>query len=359
MKKWFMIGLVIVASIAGMACKDTTTPPPPNPPTINSFTATPATIQRGQSATLAWNVTGATSIVINNGGGSVSGATGTRTVSPTATTTYTLTASSTTDARTATCTVTIQLVPPVVTSFTATPASIMEGGTSSLAWTVTGATTVSIDQGIGTVAATGTTDVTPGATTTYTLTATNADGTTTATAQVAILPRAALTVATSPDPVVWTYDAVAGTTSGTFSEVIANTNGVGGNVYSAFTGLYLNADPASRIAAVNWGSGDFAANGSLTLGPNTISGTGHATIFAIVVDGTDANGYTFEVPYYGTISWSGAMGTVYLQQAVPGLTDPRIMRLFGPFSIFGEGGARGGAEAAAAAVVDDGRGRRP
>jgi hypothetical protein len=326
MKKWFMIGLVIVGSIAGVACKDTVTPPPPQAPTIVSFTATPATIHTGESSTLSWNVTNATSLTIDNGVGAVTGTS--KSVSPTQTTTYTLTATNTAGSRTATATVTIQLVPPVVTSFTATPASIMEGGTSTLAWTVTGATTITIDQGIGAVAATGTTDVTPGATTTYTLTATNADGTTTATAQVAILPRAALTVATSPDPVVWTYNAGEDITSGTFSEVITNTNGVGGHVYSAYTGLYLTADPGSIIAAVNWGSGDFAANGSVTLGPNTISGDGQATIFAIVVDGTDANGYAFAVPYYGTISWSGAMGTVYLQQAVPGLTDPRIMRLF-------------------------------
>jgi hypothetical protein len=328
MKKWFMIGLVIAVSIAGMACKDSMTPPPPSAPTIHSFTANPTTIHTGGSATLAWNVSNATSLTIDNGVGAVTGASGTKSVSPTQTTTYTLTATNATGTKTATATVTLQLVPPVVTSFTATPASIMEGGTSTLAWTVTGATTITIDQGIGAVAATGTTDVTPGATTTYTLTATNADGTTTATAQVEIKARAVLTIATSPDPVVWTYDADEDTTSGTFSEVITDTNGVAGHVYSAYTGLYLTADPGSIIAAVNWGSGDFAANGSVTLGPNTISGEGQATIFAIIVDGTDANGYDFAVPYYGTITWSGAMGTVYLQQAVPGLTDPKIMRLF-------------------------------
>jgi len=325
MKKTFVMGLVIVALIASHACKNT--PTVLTPPTINSFSATPATIHAGESAILAWNVSEATSMTIDNGVGIVTGATGTKAVSPAATTTYTLTATNADGTRTSTATVTVQLLPPVVVSFTATPASIMEGGTSTLAWTVTGATTVTIGQGIGTVAATGTRDVTPTATTTYTLTATNAGGDTTATAQVAILPRAALTITTDPAPVVWTYDAGAGTTSGTFEEIIANTNGVGGHVYSAFTGLYLNEEHSSRIASLNWGSGDFAANGSLTLGPHTISGVGQATIFAIAVDGTDANGYSFSVSYYGTVSWSGAMGTVYLQQAIPGLTDPRILRL--------------------------------
>jgi hypothetical protein len=317
--------LVIVALIAGHACKGT--PTVLTPPTINSFTATPATIHVGESATLAWNVSEATSMTIDNGVGTVTGATGTKTVSPTATTAYTLTATNSDGTKTSTATVTIQPVPPVIGSFTATPPSIMEGGVSTLAWTVTGATTVTIDQGIGAVAATGTRDVTPAATTAYTLTATNAGGTATATAQVEIKARAALTIATAPDPVVWTYDADEGTTSGTFAEVVTNTNGVGGNVYSAFTGLYLNEEQSSRIASVNWGSGDFAANGSLTLGPHTISGVGQATIFAIAVDGTDANGYTFSASYYGTITWSGAMGSGYLQQAVPGLTDPRILRL--------------------------------
>ena len=60
------------------------------------------------------------------------------------------------------------------------------GAASTLTWSSTNATTVSINQGIGTVAASGTRSVSPTATTTYTVTATNAAGSVTATATVTV-----------------------------------------------------------------------------------------------------------------------------------------------------------------------------
>ncbi|MFL6248155.1 MAG: NHL repeat-containing protein [Thermoanaerobaculia bacterium] len=67
---------------------------------------------------------------------------------------------------------------PVIDTFVATPRSIKPGATSTLSWAVRDATTVTIS-GIGTVAATGTTIVSPQSTTTYTLTAVGPGGTTT------------------------------------------------------------------------------------------------------------------------------------------------------------------------------------
>ena len=77
---------------------------------------------------------------------------------------------------------------PVVPTATlsASPTSIAAGAASTLTWATSNATTVSINQGIGTVAASGTRSVSPAATTTYTLTATNAAGSVTATATVSI-----------------------------------------------------------------------------------------------------------------------------------------------------------------------------
>lgn len=70
---------------------------------------------------------------------------------------------------------------PSISSFVATPASISPGQSSTLTWTVVGATALSLDQGVGTV--TGASAVVhPTATTTYTLTATNASGSVTASA---------------------------------------------------------------------------------------------------------------------------------------------------------------------------------
>lgn len=65
---------------------------------------------------------------------------------------------------------------PLITSFTASPNFIPEGGQTTLSWNVGGATAVTISPGIGIVAASGSIVVTPGAATTYTLTATAADG---------------------------------------------------------------------------------------------------------------------------------------------------------------------------------------
>ena len=75
---------------------------------------------------------------------------------------------------------------PVISSFDANPGNITSGGSSTLSWEVSGATTASIDAGIGSVALSGTRVVSPGATTTYTLTATNEAGNATATAQVIV-----------------------------------------------------------------------------------------------------------------------------------------------------------------------------
>jgi hypothetical protein len=75
-------------------------------PAINSFTANPAVIAQGQSGALSWTVTGADSLSINQGIGTVSGTS--TTVSPAATTTYTLTATNSTGSSTAAVTVTVQ-----------------------------------------------------------------------------------------------------------------------------------------------------------------------------------------------------------------------------------------------------------
>ncbi len=101
------------------AAKETPPPPPPPPAPkpqaarINSFTAEPQTIQRGQSATLSWSVANATDISIDQGLGAIA-ANGTRQVFPANTTTYALTASSAggMDMRSVTVNVTVPEPPP-------------------------------------------------------------------------------------------------------------------------------------------------------------------------------------------------------------------------------------------------------
>jgi peptidoglycan-associated lipoprotein len=94
--------------------KDTTPPPPPPlAARINSFTAEPRTIERGQSATLRWAAANATDMTIDQGLGAVT-ASGSRQVFPSATTTYTLSVRGPggTDSRSVTVEVTSPPPPP-------------------------------------------------------------------------------------------------------------------------------------------------------------------------------------------------------------------------------------------------------
>ncbi len=169
-------------------------------PSINTFGASPSPISPGGSATLTWNVSDATTVAISQGIGNVA-LTGSRTVSPSATMVYTLTATNAAGSVTATAEVAVTAAfgtpppsptptPPIpeptpfppsmglpeVNYFNASPFFISAGGTVTLSWGVTNATTVSIDQGIGNVGLVGTAPASPPVTTNYTLTATNAVG---------------------------------------------------------------------------------------------------------------------------------------------------------------------------------------
>jgi hypothetical protein len=162
----------------------------PAPPTIDSFTANPPTIQAGQSSTLSWSVSNATSLNIDNGVGTVASS-GSRSVSPAASTTYTLTATNSAGSVTASLTVTVTgsvvtPAPPTIASFTANPPTIQAGQSSTLSWSVSDATSLNIDNGVGTVTSSGSRSVSPAASTTYTLTATNSAGSVTASLTVTV-----------------------------------------------------------------------------------------------------------------------------------------------------------------------------
>jgi len=162
-------------------------------PAIGTFTATNATICSGSQTTLQWSdVTGASSLSIDNSVGTVTETS--ESVSPTVTTTYTLTATNScgvTDTKTVTVNVTAM---PVISDFTATPDSICKGQSTTLASTVTGATTITIDHGVGTVGGgTSTAVVSPTTTTTYTLTASNGDCQVTETVTVTVNDKPVIT----------------------------------------------------------------------------------------------------------------------------------------------------------------------
>jgi hypothetical protein len=169
---------ITATNSAGSVTKSLTITVSVDEPEIISFTATPPTIGIGESSVLAWEITNATSVSINQGVGTVSEDSGTVTVSPTSTKTYTITATNTFGSITETVKVFVATDVPEITSFTATPGAVTAGGDVVLEWEVEGAVTVYISQGVGTVddPVSGTVTVKPTATITYTLTATNSIG---------------------------------------------------------------------------------------------------------------------------------------------------------------------------------------
>lgn len=123
------ISLAATLALFAAGCKKKTPPPPPPPPptqptapstgptsapapVIAQFTAEPTSIQRGQSSTLRWQVTGsAASVSIDQTIGAVQN-TGNRRVFPSESTTYTLTATGPGGTTTASATVSVTSPPP-------------------------------------------------------------------------------------------------------------------------------------------------------------------------------------------------------------------------------------------------------
>lgn len=135
----------------------------PTPPaSIGTFTATPTTISAGQSLSLAWNTTGATSCTPGGGttGDGWSGSTISTSSAGTAvgpillpgTYTYVLTCTGAGGSSGPTSvTVTVNAVTPAatITSFTATPNNIQTGNSIVLSWTTTNATSCTASGGSG------------------------------------------------------------------------------------------------------------------------------------------------------------------------------------------------------------------
>lgn len=102
--------------------------PLPAKPVIAEFAVEPTTVERGQSAVLRWNVTGATEIQIDNGVGTVQ-ATGTRRVIPSESTTYHLNAAGPGGETTGSATVTVSAPPEPPKPVTNTGSTNMAKGT--------------------------------------------------------------------------------------------------------------------------------------------------------------------------------------------------------------------------------------
>jgi hypothetical protein len=151
-----------------------------NLPRVVVFKVEPANIVPEQEANLTWEVQNAYDVVIEPGFRIIR-TKGNATVNPAFTTTYKLTATNDQGTIIATTTLTVSGAPiteetPTVAFFNADPYVIKKGESAVLSWKTTEASSVTIDNGIGIVAGTGTTRVSPAETTTYTMIAINPRG---------------------------------------------------------------------------------------------------------------------------------------------------------------------------------------
>ena len=124
-RKISVIWITILLTVFAAGCKKKAPAPPPPPPPAPapapaptpaaptvSLSAEPTSIQRGQSSTLRWSVSGeASSISIDQSVGTVQ-ANGSRRVFPTDSTTYTITASGPGGSNTASATINVSAPPP-------------------------------------------------------------------------------------------------------------------------------------------------------------------------------------------------------------------------------------------------------
>jgi len=195
-------------------------------PIITSFTVAPTTLPAGGgSITLAWTVTGATTLSINGGVGTVTPVTtGSISGTVTATATFTLTATNASGNSMANATVTVgggtPTTAPTINSFTLSPPTLAAAGGGTASWNVTGATSLTIGgpdvvSASATPVTIGNTDYSADQSVVFALFATNSIGTT--------IKNAVVTVGGDDAP---EFDFTAGTTgityTGTWGFVVDN-----------------------------------------------------------------------------------------------------------------------------------------
>ncbi len=164
-------------------------PPPPASPAV-SLSANPVSIEAGKCADLGWTSSNATNVSIDQGIGGVS-VNGSKQVCPSASTSYTATASGPGGSATSAASVSVKQPPPPPpaapsVSISANPATIQKGQCTNLAWNASNTTSVSIDQGVGAVDASGSKQVCPASDTSYTVTGSGPGGTRTASTPVSV-----------------------------------------------------------------------------------------------------------------------------------------------------------------------------
>jgi len=209
-----------------------------------------------------------------------------------------------------------ELLLPRIVYFTSSPTSMKLGESSTLSWSSSNVTTVTIDHGIGSVPVTGTVEVSPGETTTYTLTASNSDGQSSLSCMVMIKRWAILTIETIPTNPIFYYYPTNDTCYSDFAVVVRETNGVGGQL--EYVHIYGWENEWTTCTMKHVVGGIFSANGSFTTPSLWVFFACKAMMYQIVIKGEDMNGYAIDLSVWYTIAWTQARGTVTYLKTVKG-----------------------------------------
>jgi len=218
-----------------------------------------------------------------------------------------------------------KVVLPTIEYFLATPESIKLDGLSVLSWNTKNATNVMIDQGVGTVAATGSQSVSPEATTVYTLTAINSDGQKTKSCTVEILQWAILELSTTPESPMFYYNPITDICTSNLTFNMTETNGIGGQVDSLLIGGFLTIDPDSICNSDEFGGGTFDAFSTLSRYCAIVIPC-QPTIVLFYIRGIDNNGYVIDQSIYFTIAWTQNMGTMRFLKIVEGANHHKLIK---------------------------------
>ena len=205
---------------------------------------------------------------------------------------------------------------PVISSFTASPSSIVNGASTTLSWSVTNATSLSINQGVGTVTG-NSISVSPNTTTTYTLTATNNGGnmTSSATVTVTAAPQPdSLTISNGNSPTSQTI--VAGGSNVAFASIQLNATQSGENLRISTIPLTLAVNSTANVttdlsACQLWAPSGTVVNGVTSSAPTALN-TSSRVINGTNLSSTTSQTVTFSLDNALTVTTSAIM-TLTLQ----------------------------------------------
>ena len=288
-------------------------------PTV-TLTASPSTVARGNASVLSWSSTNATSCTASgawSGGKAVSGSQSTGTV--TANETYGLSCTGNGGSAAQSATVSVTSPTPTVT-FAASPSTVSSGGSSTLTWSATNATSCSATGGwSGTKAASGSQST--GALTankSYGLTCTGSGGSATQLATVSVTKAApALTLSASPSTVKSGAASMLAWSSTNTTACVAS-GGWSGTKPTSGSSATANLSATTKFMLTCTGAGGSASQSatvttsatppsvSISASPSSVASGGSSTL---TWSSTNATACTASGAWSGSMATSGSQAT--------------------------------------------------